>query len=73
MSEIGFGYGALCDDLEKQANEQGYTMGEFGESAEELRKAILKLRFAGILTHSERDKCFNKLQKRIIKELKPIE
>ena len=34
--EIGFRYGLLCDDLEKQANEQGFTLGEKAELMEKL-------------------------------------
>lgn len=73
MNEIGFRYGAMCDELEKQANEQGYTIGEFGERAEKIRKSILTLIFAGILPNSESDKCFKRLQKQIVKKLKPID
>lgn len=29
--KIGFQHGALCDSYEKQANEQGYTLGEKAE------------------------------------------
>lgn len=35
--QIGFHHGALCDDYEKQANEQGYTLGKYAETAKKIR------------------------------------
>ena len=43
------------------------------ERAEKISKSILTLIFAGILPNSESDKCFKKLQKQIVKKLKPID
>ena len=71
--QVGFGYGALCDGLEKQANEQGYTLGEEAEKFEKRREAILTLTFGKILTDSQIDKAYQKLQKQVVKSLKPLE
>ena len=35
--EVEFRYGILCDDLEAQANEQGYTFADKKEFVEDLR------------------------------------
>lgn len=70
--EIGFGYGVLCDDLEKQANEQGYTFGDKVELVEKLRFSANMVRMHGLLTDSQADSMYQKLQKRITKELKPF-
>lgn len=34
--EIGFHHGALCDSYEKQANEQGFTLGDKAELFEKI-------------------------------------
>lgn len=70
--EIIFRFGALSDKLEVQANEQGFTMGDFEETAEKVKSSILTLKFHGILTDTETDRSFKKLHKRIVKYLKPI-
>lgn len=67
--EIGFGYGILCDELEKQANEQGFTLGEESKKFEEFRRAINLLGINGILTDSEVNRAFARLQKKIVKAL----
>ena len=69
---VGFHYGALSDKLEKQANEQGYTLGKKAEELERCKDAIITLMFGEILTDSQRDKAYDKLHKRIIKALKPL-
>jgi len=71
--QIGFGYGALCDSLEKQANEQGYTLGAKAEHFEKIKEAILKLTFAKVLTDSQIDMAYQKLHKQVVKALKPME
>lgn len=67
---VGFGYGALCKPLEEQANEQGYTLGNKAERFENIREAIHTLTFGDILTDSQIDKSFQKLNKQVIKNLK---
>ena len=70
--EIIFRFGALADKLEVQAKEQGFTMGDFEETAERIKSSILTLMFQHILTDAEIDRCFKKLHKQIVKNLKPI-
>jgi hypothetical protein len=39
-NQVGFSYGVLYGTLEKQANEQGYTLGDKAEIFEEIRNSI---------------------------------
>ncbi len=71
-NQVGFHYGALSNELEKQANEQGYTLGKEAERLEHYKDAIIALMFGEILTDSQRDKAFQKLNKRVSKALKPL-
>lgn len=73
MNEVGFHYGALGPSLEEQANKQGFTLKDKAEKLEKLRECITRLMFAGILTDSEVTKAYNKLQKKVVKSLKPLE
>ena len=70
--QVGFSYGILCDDLEVQAREQGYTLGKAQEKFELIKKSIHVLGFNDILTDSQKDKAFQKLNKQVIKALRPI-
>jgi len=70
--QIGFHYGALSDKLEKQANEQGYTLGNKAEHFENCKEAIIRLMFADILADSQIDKAYQKLNKQVTKALKPL-
>jgi hypothetical protein len=69
---VTFGYGALCDSLETQANKQGYTLGKNAEKLEKLREARLHLMFGNILTDSQLEQTAKKLQAQVVKSLKPI-
>ena len=74
--EVGFYHGALSDDYEKQANAQGFTLGDKAELFEHLRHSYNMLRLHGYLTDSQADAVCQKLQKNIVKNLKkmtPIE
>lgn len=66
---IKFGYGVLEDNLEKQANSQGYTLGERAEEFEKSKTEILDLWISGILTDSQSDKAIEKLHKQILKSI----
>lgn len=73
MSEnVSFGYGVFNDELEKQANKQGYTFGEEAEVLDKIRKAINMCGFH-VATESQAKSMFDKLHKRVIKSLKPLE
>ena len=70
--EVGFAYGALCDDLETQANKQGFTLGEKAEMLEELRHSYLMLVMNDCITDSQKGKILQKIQKKVVKSLKPL-
>lgn len=69
--EIVFRYGILCDSLEKQANEQGFTLGDKSEKFEKIRNAISMCKFH-VATESQTESMFKKLQKEVVKALKPL-
>lgn len=70
--EVGFAYGALCDDLETQANEQGYTLGDKAEVLEKLRFSVNMVRIHELVTDSQADSVYKKLQKKVVSALKPL-
>lgn len=70
--EVRFYHGALCDPYEKQANEQGYTLGEEKELLEKLGFSIVFCWIHGLLTDSQYDAALKKMQKRLVKALKPL-
>lgn len=72
MKQVGFSYGPLCDDLEVQANRQGYTLGENAEKFEKIRDAINMVMFH-VATKSQVDYMTKKLQAQIVKVLKYLE
>jgi len=65
---IGFGYGALYPSLEEQAKEKGYTLLK-SDKLERSRQSITWLMFQGILTNSQVDMAYKKLQKQVIDNL----
>lgn len=67
---VGFHHGALADEYEKQANEQGFTLGEYSETAQKLGFGLSMNYVHGILTDSEYNKALQRLQKKMIKNLK---
>lgn len=70
---IEFHYGALNDSLEKQANNQGYTLGDKAGQLEKYVGEIIDLWINNILTDKEKDKSIERLHKKIIKSIKCIE
>lgn len=70
---IEFRHGFLSPSYEEQANEQGYTLGDQAEKYQKLGKYVLELRIFGIITDGETDKALQRLQKKFVKELKPLE
>lgn len=70
--EVGFGYGVLCDDLESQANKQGYTLGDEVEMLEKLRFSVNMVRIHGLVTDSEADNIYKKMNRKVLKSLKPL-
>lgn len=70
--KVGFHYGALCDPLEKQANDQGFTLGDDKEYLEDLERCMLMCWFHGLVTDSQKDEMMKKMQKKVVKALKPL-
>lgn len=70
---IEFHYGALNDSLEKQANNQGYTLGDKAGQLEKYVDEIIDLWINNLLTDKEKDKSIERLHKKIIKAIKCIE
>lgn len=71
--EVGFRHGAMCDSYEKQANEQGFTLGGKAELFEKIGFSYNLLRIHGYLTDSQADMICKKIQKNIVKNLSRIE
>jgi len=73
MTMVGFHHGALCDDYEKQANEQGFTFGEDAKFIQEIGFGLVAAYIHGCITDSEYDKILQRFQKKIlIKRLKRL-
>ena len=72
MTTIEFAHGALSDSYEKQANEQGFTLGKEAELFDKIAFAYNLLRIHGYLTDSQADMVCNKIQKNLVKNLQPI-
>ena len=70
--EVGFYHGCLSDSYEKQANEQGFTLGNKAEMLEELRHSYNMLRLHDCITDSQADAIVQKIQKKIVKNLKKL-
>ena len=70
---IGFHHGALCDKYEKQANDQGYTLGEDADLFQKLGFGLTINYIHGTLTDSAYDKALQRLQKQMVKAVKPLE
>lgn len=71
--EVTFHYGTLSDPLEQQANAQGFTLGDKAELLEELGRCMAMGYVHGIYTDSQHTAMMNKLHKKVMKALKPIE
>ena len=70
--KIGFHHGALEDNYEKQANEQGYTLGDKAELFNKIAFSYNMLRIHGYLTDSQADSICQKIQKNLVKSVKPL-
>ena len=69
---VGFIHGALADSYEKQAREQGFTLGDKAELMDELGFGLTINYVHGVLTDSQYDKALQKLNKKIVGSLKPF-
>ena len=72
MKQVKFNYGLLSDEMEKQANEQGFTFGEKIEFAESLKKSF-NMASIHLLTEKQSESALKKMHSKMIKMLKPIE
>lgn len=68
-----FCYGALSDPIEKQANEQGYTLGDKATVMNRLADNLAMLYVHGIINDGEHTKAMKRLHKKITSCLKPLE
>jgi len=71
--EVGFSYGIMSDLLEEQANKQGYTFGKSIEKFEKLKFSLNMVVMHDIITDSQSQKCFQKLHKKVMESIKPLE
>ena len=70
--EITFCFGALSAPLEQQANAQGFTLGDKAELLQDLNRSMIMCWIHGLCTDSQHTAMMNKLHKKIIKALKPL-
>ena len=74
MGSVGFHHGALSDSYEKQANEQGFTLGNKAEFAQKVGFGLVAAYIHGCITDSEYDRILDRFQKKIlVKNLKKLE
>lgn len=70
---VEFYHGALADSYEKQANEQGLTLGKLAEFAQNVGYGLVAAHIHGVITDSEYDKILQRFQKKILlKNLRPL-
>lgn len=72
MATIEIKYGALSDELEKQANDQGYTLGDKQELLEKLAFGLIINHIHGTLTDSAYQRALEKLHKMVMAAIKPL-
>lgn len=70
--EVGFRHGVMCDSYEKQANEQGFTLGKKAELFDKIGFSYNLLRIHGYLTDSQADVVCRKIQKNLVNNLSRI-
>ncbi len=63
---IEFRHGALCDDYEKQANDQGYTFGDNAEFVQKVGFGLVAAHIHGLITDGEYDRILRRFQKKMI-------
>lgn len=70
--EVIFHYGAASEPLERQANDQGFTLGDKAKLLEDLNRCMLMCWIHGLCTDSQNNAMMGKLQKKVVKALKPL-
>ena len=72
--DIEFRHGALSDTYEKQANKQGFTLGDRAEWIQRVGFGLVCAHIHGCITDAEYDKILQRFMKKIlIKNLKKID
>lgn len=69
---VEFYHGALSDPYEQQANEQGFTLGEEKELLEKLGFSLVLAHIHGLLPDGEYSKALARLQKKLVRALRPL-
>ena len=72
MKEIGFCHGVFAESYEKQANDQGYTLGNNAELFNMIGLSYNALRMHGYLTDSQADSVCQKIQNGLMENIKPL-
>lgn len=72
MEEITFSYGAWSDPIEEQANAQGFTLGNKADKWQKVYDAMVMLHIHDILTDGQYTKAIERYQKKMTKDLEPI-
>ena len=73
MSEVGFMHGVLAPSYEKQANAQGYTLGETADAIDRIGDGLLLAYIHNVLTDSDYDKALQRFQNKVlVPRLKPL-
>ena len=70
--EVGFCHDALSDEYDKQANEQGFTLGDKAEKFKKVKFAYNMLYLSAYITDPQADKILRKIQKDLVKNLKVL-
>lgn len=72
MATVGFHHSAFAPSYEKQANEQGYTLGDMADEFDKIAFAYNMLRIGGYFTEKQEESICKKIQRNLVKNLKPI-
>lgn len=70
--EVGFYHGVLAHKYEEQANKQGFTLGDKAEYFDKIAFSYNMLRIHGFLTDKQADMVCQKIQKQLMKNIKPL-
>lgn len=73
MASVGFHHGIFAGSYEKQANEQGYTLGDKAELFDNIAFSYNLLRLHGYFTEKQEESVCKKIQKNLAKNLKPLQ
>ena len=64
--EVEFHHGALADTYEKQANKQGFTLGDKAKWVQKVGFGLVCAHIHGCITDAEYDKILQRFQKKIL-------